>query len=1170
MTFSLENVDWNAALAALNKSAERNNLASFNHFAQLLSLSALYSSDFQTAAQRLKQARRQEPLNPLHEFRGILLLAKFGETSQSAAALDRLKQKLPQTPLVEYMRGLIALRDGRPEQARSIAKTLETSHPKFVYGKFLKAQAQIVLSNKPGTLEKNLINLPFGSQFDSLWADILTKLALLHPKDGPKQAQKYLDKKITANSAAYTAVKRAIDWASGSVEELENYLEKEAPGSRAEDIVLSCLVEQLKQKENNPAAVETIAALKRRHPERIALKRIQSVFIARLAMEKSGAGEHEHALRLIEHCLREHPYDSIYYQNLAALFTLLRERDSYHEAWALLNRHQYRLILLGMSGAETIAQTARSHRLFAQQARGYGEKKTTSGRSIFRQTVSDEQDQLKRISVNRDEIAADHDLLRQWIYHSNAEMIFRHCLLADNPDKFFLYPRDRDEALTRCKALTASAEALSTLVPEEGALLAGKLIIRWQQIAGKISTDYRAKQEDAGDEVWQLQLHHLALLGDLSLFCLSWQPDSNQIRLAEELLNFIHSEKPFFDEKVIYRFEQQTEIEIPYPVLVLIDHFRTVLGLEKEVELTPEQRAVVIDSLIAELLLHMSGSAYNQDGSQKERANRALSYLDRARECNPTSATIELESAQILILGEFYDEAQASLQRFYRLVNPDEHELLSDAEKLEQIIKEKRKENPSQKRNKRESDDLIIEKGETHLTEIEKELALSPTSWRLYEEMVQELVKAEQFDEAVIWADRAVAHCLSKELQMNARALAIEARGLKALSREHPKAALLYASGAHEPARKAIQSLDEEQLDYKLLFLLGRCQLANETPDKAQETFKKAMSLCERQLHWTVLRHLTDNIDNAYLTVARNSVNTSLHEGAIEEAVAKAAALFAQLQQPAAWLIDFARIFYNTALTQLGTARPSLTVPEISIKAEWSERLNKSLLHQNDIERALALTELAEDVHPSSSAQGQALKKRIQTLKQQIAMSEALNDASRLLNDRKFEEVLAYLERLDETIAGESRFIRIHVLALLGLNRFEDADVLIKESTENVSSELRNFIEEYPNLIFRQRLAIAHRCLREAKINDAREVLKNAVATNNKQAADLAYCRAFGLVMYGYQLRRQNRNGEVRDQFSQAIDLLEAHLNDADTNGQSHIIELYDKLEKELEAYDRT
>lgn len=1168
--FLLKNVDWAAALTALDKVAERNERLSFNGIAQLYSLAASYSPDFQIASRRLREACRREPLNPLHEFRKVLLLAKFGQTSQAAVALERLKKLLPQTPpLVDYLRALLILRSGRADQARSIAKTLETTHPKFAYAKFLKAEAQIVLSNKASSIEKHIIDLPVGAEFDSLWADILTKIALFHPKDGPKQAQKYLEKKITAGSSAYNVVKRAISWANASLEELAQYLERELPNSRAEEIILSCLLEQLKQKKNNEKAIKTLSALSKRYPNRSAVKQIRNVFITRLAMEKSAVGDYEQAVRLIEHCLREQPYDPINFQNLAALFTLLREKEPYHDAWAWLNRHQYRMISLGVSDREILMQTARTHRLFAQQARGYETQGLGANRTIFRQTVSDELDQTKRLSINHDEILADSELLRQWIYHSSAEIVFQHCLLLDNPQKFFLYPIDYDEAAARSEGLKNSAEALSILVPGEGAVLEDKLTRQWRKIAEKINTNYNAPKA-VDDKVWQLQVHHLNLLGELTLFCLGWQPEPSQTSLAEELLNFINSEKVFFDEKVIYRFEKEARGDIYFPVQLLIDHFRTTLGLETDTELTPERRAVVFDSLTAELLLRLSVSAYNREGSQKDCIDRALSYLDRARTCNPANANIELKSAQILSLGDFYDEAQTCLRRFYRYVDQEDQELLSEAEKLEQTLKEKRKETSSQKRDIYKSEDILPEKSEARLIEIERELERAPASWRLYEEMVQELIKAKQFEDAIIWADRAVAHCLTRESQINARALAIEARGLEILSKEFSKPAILYMSGAHEPARKAIQSLSSQQLDYKLLFLLGKCELANEDPDKAQETFRKAMNLCESQLHRTVLRYLTENIDNAYLTVARNSVNTALQEGSLEEAVMKAAAQFARLKEPAAWLLDFARVFYSVALIRSDKGHSDFIIPQINIDATWSHRLNQALLENSNLDRALALAELAESVHSEASAKAQTLKKRIQILKRQFVMSESLGKAGQLLVGKKFKEVIAYLEQLEEDVANEFRFIRIRVLALLGLNRFDDADTIIKESAENSTSEFRIFIEEYPNLAFRQRLAAARLYLQEAEVEVAAAVLANAEPTNSGQAADLAYCHAFGLVIHGYQLRRERQEDKVCEQFLQAMNLLESHLNHASHNNQPHITELYDKLEKELDNYDRT
>jgi hypothetical protein len=185
-----------------------------------------------------------------------------------------------------------------------------------------------------------------------------------------------------------------------------------------------------------------------------------------------------------------------------------------------------------------------------------------------------------------------------------------------------------------------------------------------------------------------------------------------------------------------------------------------------------------------------------------------MSFVDRARAYNPADAFIEFAAARYLVFGEFYDEARSALDRFHRLVDPDEHELLSDAEKIEQILKERQKEGASGGRRQRDLDDEAATEGrEFRISELERDLDRSPAAWRLYEDNVQELAKAGRFDEAITWADRAIAHCLSRALQMNARALAIEARGLKTLSEAYPKAARLYAVGAHEPARKAIERL---------------------------------------------------------------------------------------------------------------------------------------------------------------------------------------------------------------------------------------------------------------------------------------------------------------------------------------------------------------------------
>lgn len=1169
----LSDIDWNAAVASTGAFGGRGDGLSPGLAAQLLSLSALYTPDYPAAAARLRKAARLEPLNPLHTLRRALLLARFGDTAQAGVVLERLKQALPDSPLVDYVRGLLAARGGRPDQARAIANTLGTSHPDFVYGKFLKADAQVVLASKLSAIEKQMIALPHGPQYDSLWADLLTKVALLHPQGGPEQAEKYLDKKIRPGSPAAAAVRRALSWARASAEELEEHLERERPGSRAAEMILSCLFERLERMDDNAKAAEMIACLRRRHPEHAALKRLQSAFIARVAVEKSGEGHYEHALRLVERCLREQPHDQLYHQNRAALFTLLGESEPYFEAWSALNRHQYRLLLLGAADRFTVEQVARGHRLFAQQAQGAGLAGSAVDveRGIFRRAPSPEGSDLKPVAVDREKIADDPELLRQWIHHSRAELLFRHFLLGDDPRRFLLLPRDRDEALARAEGLASCAESLATLVPEEGALLARLLAARCRDAATRTRTRYAADgQEDDDDELTQLRLQHLELLGGLALFCRQWQPDPQQLATAEELLAFVRAEGAFFNEHFLYQVQQRTEVETPYAVLVLADHVRRVTEAEKGAALLPEQRHAVIASLMADLLRRMASSAYEAAGdSRKEQVNRAMSYIDRARACNPADASVELAAARFLIVGDFHEEASAALKRFHRLVSPDEHEQLADAEQVEQILKERRQKGASETRRRTETgEEPARREGEERIAELEQELDKSPASWRLYEEMVQELEKTGRFAEAVDWADRAVARCLSRALQMNARALAIEARGLKTLAAEHPRAARHYAFGAREPVRKALESIAAlQEADYTLLFLLGRCRLAADEPAHAREAFGQAAARCERLLHRAVLRHLTDDIDNAYLAFARASVNSSLQDGSMEDAVHEASAVFARLQEPAAWLVDFARVLYSAALARIGSSQSPQPVPRVACEAPWQGRLNAILSRDDEAERAMAVAELAGELHPPSRQQAQTLCDRLRTLKHRLAVIEALNAAGQLLTGRRFEEVLAMIGRLDHAVAGEPRFLRLRVLALLGLCRFDEADLLMADA--DASGGLRDFVSGYPSLAFRQRLTAAHRLLQDANAEDAAALLDGATPTNDREAADLAYCRAFTMAMRARQLRRLRQDEGARPLVLQAMDLLEPHLRGADAGERSHMVELYDRLEKESETYGR-
>ena len=1178
VTPALCQVDWSAAIdAAINQGA-----LTADELPEFLSLSAIYSVDLETGSFRLRKAKESDPFNPLHETRRALLLARFGDLAGAVAVLEKLKEILPSAPVLHYLRALFALRMGSPDQARAICGTLETTHPGFVHGKFLRAEAQIVMGPRPAAADRYLGPLPAGQEWDPLWADLLVKLMLFYPQDGPSVAQKYLTKKVTTDSASWNLVNRAMHWVCADPEELGLQLDAEKVGSRGEALVLERLVDVLRRKPSE-ISFRAIDKLHEQYPRRPTLRRIYDLFLARQAVELSAAGRHEQALCFVEHSMRSQPHDIVYYQNRAVLFTLLRDEEHYHEAWAAHNRHQYRLALLGAFDGKYIENIILTHRLFAQQARYSPYSGIHPLSSIFRDVIGE--GEKPRVTTNSAAIAADPDLLRQWIHHTGAELVFRHARLGVDGMQVFLDPRDRDEATSRLEALSELSNSLGILVPYEGVRLAEYLKDRWRVAVTVVRTRYEPANvtprqtesiEGAEDEfgpstpssseVEALQRAHLQALADVCLMCLQWEPNYQQMWLAEELLGFACAEGTFFDETVVYRVEKEAGHQTPFAIQVLSDQIKLIGSGEKKQQLTPEQRRSVVNGCMAELLREMGNVTYSgYAGEPKEGATRAMKYVERARSYRPADASIELTAAKLLALGEFFDEARVALERFRRLVKPDNAKAIESADKLDELLREKHNEGKQGNKRQRDLDAGLSEVRDVRIRELEEELDQSPSAWRLYEELVNELTIAGRFSEAVDCADRSVARCLTRSEQMHARELAIGARGISRLAESNPRAARLYGLGAHEPARKVIEAIAQNN-DYTLLYLLGRCLLASGDPMKAREMFRASAECCPRQLHRTALRHLSENIDNAYLIVARTTLNTALADDLVEQALLEAAAVFSRLEDPGAWLVDFARVFYTAALDCSGTKSSPLSPPAIKVPPEWQQRFSEALNTSNDADRALRLCSLAEDVHPFSTRQAQTLRARILILKRQLAAADALNHSGKLINERRFDDALSFLDAQDPDVLGQPRLQRIRVLALMGLHRFDEADKVVAGIGDAGGSDIREFVANYASLVCRQRIAKAQRLLKESRPFDATTVLLGAKPTTHKEAADVAYCLAYAGTLNGYQLLRQGQRQEAQSCFLAALNHIEPYLQAIDGVKNGHIVELFDRLEKELDS----
>jgi tetratricopeptide (TPR) repeat protein len=1186
----LDRIDWTTALAA--DPARRPPGVTT---AALESLSAIAAPDFSAGMAQLRKVARLEPLNPLHQVRMALLLARFGNLAAATQVLDRLKEKLPPTPSVDYLRALFALRAGALDKARGMLGSLETAYPKLVQVKFLRAEAQIVTS-KPSTVEKHLLALPAGPEWEPCWADLLVKLVLLHPQEGPALAQKYIGKKLAQGSDAHALVLRAMAWACASADEIADMIPAESTGSRSEALMLECLAGKL-DAETSEAALATLRRIGAKDSARPALRRIYDSLLTRRATELSGQGDYEGALRLVEQSLRRQPYDLVYHQNRAALFTLLREAGPYQEAWAALNAHQYRLLLLGTMDDLSLTQIVKTHRLFAQQARGGALERGARG-GIFRM-VEGESGDKPYLRMNAEDIAKDPDLLRQWIHHTRAELVFQHVKLGNDGRTALLAPADRDQAMERARSLTFLGESLSVLVPEEGAELEAIFASHWLQMAARVSTRYETAKSpfrEAGSECETeedgdgpdkqtplpnqpnaadalLRLEHLNTLADLCLICLQWSPAHDQLAVCEELLDFTEAEIAFFEVAVLKRVTNTPGQDAPYAVRALAGQMRAITGVERG-PVSAEQQRRTIESCMAELLRMMAWSAYNgHSGSARESATQALVYADRARQLNPADPRIELTAAQLLALGEYLDEARQALERYNRVKDPDNERDIETASKVAELLRDKHKEGKTGERRTRDLDvDNVSPGHEARIAELQQDIDRSPGVWRLYEDLVKELAAAGRFDDAIDWADRSVAHCLRRAEQMNARGLAIEARGMHKLAEDNPRAARLFAVGAHEPARKALESLAQQSpLNYAQLYLLGQCELAAGLPAEAQESFHKAADLCSRPLHRTVLRSLAENIDSAYISVARTRLNDALQEGEVGEALQQAFAVFPRLQEPGAWLLDFARVYYSLALSRAGlqsTAALPEAPPQISFQAPWMPGFQQAIGQASLGERALALALLAGKVHAASTKQAMVLVERVKALNRRMETVDTLNRAGTLLSERKFAAAIQLLDGKADSISSEPRLLRIKALALLGLRRFDDADSVVEQIGNSGSAEVQEFAAQYPALAFRQRLAVALELLRQAKPGEADETLRGAVPITEKDAHELAYCRAFSGALQGYELRRKGQPEEARKRFLAAMDLIEPLMQDsADT---LHVTELYDRMEKEVDRYAST
>lgn len=1168
----LSRVHWEPVLAALRGRWERSATPrNALHLAEASSLAALHCDDYTRASQRSREALRLDPLNPIHQLRAALCAMQFGAWAEALAVLGQLDPVSAESPRAVYLRALATLRAGELKRAANILNELIERVPTFIPARFLLAEAY--LRQRLKGLEKHLLQLPRDPAWAGAWTALLATALLLYPTDGKKIVEQAL-----AGSGPFAAARSSLGKAGPEETQLRQLLalaglppaellqslHRLPPGSRLEQLTLLLAYARIGQVDQGLSGLRELRELHELLPERGSVRRLYAAALTRQAVEAVGRDQHRVALRLIELCLRLEPHEPIHFQNRAALHTILREQHGYHASWAALERHHYRLLLLGDLTPRHAHEVARLHRMFAQQAR-----LTTQGSDgILRLDKTDHEGAVQTaLIVNQTRIESDPDLLRQWLHHLRAELWFCHVALGFDAGRALLGAADLRLAQARSRALGRLGGALGVLVPEDGPLLAERLQQRWTQLAEAVMPRYAAAPPSP--EVAEVHARHLDACADLALLCLQWEPSPVSEAIVEEMIDFLEAEAPFLAGEALLASAPESAESPASARPMLKSYVRSLLkrGERSPAVLSLAEAQQVVRALESSLLQRLAIELYNaQKTPDRRKSERSLRLLDRARELNAEDELLEYRAAHLLFVSDFFTESRAALARFFQLT-PPEHPLRSKAEELQRQLDElKGKDQRGAQRTDEAHYEPVASPG-NRLTALEQELDRFPSSIQTYEELAHGLAQEGQYDAALQWTERAISRCLSRQGQLRARALDLELTGLKLLAVQKPQAARLFLAGSRGAALLALPPAQPTR-HYAIDYLEGQCLLADKRPTEAQQAFQRALAGCTRHLHRAVLRPIAEDIERVYLEQTRRCIDRLLGERNFAAALLECKDLLAQLTQPERGLLDLARVLLAALLATLGRDGEPLALPELQVQAAWRDELLAVAALTAPLERVQRLSELAARLCPSDRSEAEVVCRKVEVLEAQLRLTSALAESSRLLQSGDLNAALALLDGLDEPSRAEPRVGRQRALLLLRLERIAEADLEAARLAKSSDPVAQEFSARYPELRFRQGIQLAAQKLRAGAAPEAHQLLTLLPVLTEAQGVERAYYLACCAALSGYQHRQRDERRAARQSLRAALTLVEQNLAAARRCDFRLLIELQEQLERDLSALE--
>ncbi len=1158
----LSRIDWSAAAVELADEHRRTNAPRARRtLAAVSSLRGRFTDEFSIAAAATTAAMKLEPLDPIHAVRDALVRLRFGDPEAAIARLDALPEQVGDLPLVLVVKALAAARRGEPRTARNIADRALQVDPKNAAARFLYTETNLAAAQKGG-LDK-LAELPRGAAHDAAWADLLAKLAILRPGD-LRAVNQHLGT-ITKGSRAEAVARTVAAWAAiepaAAAQELTRVIGTLARDSRAEQVAVGLFVGKLGEP---MAAARALRILRDTYPDRPAIRRALAVVLTRVAVVEAGNEKFAAALRAVQMCIELEPHEAVHYQNRAALFTLMGEHDAALDAWAELDRHHYRLALVGRIDARSAMRYAAPHRMFSQAAR-LAPFPRRDGVFVLEESKSGAIVE-RTLSVNQESLDKDPEQLRQWLHHSRAALTFGFLGLGTARDRVLLAPSTPGVAEARAEGACALAQSLAVLVPEEGRRLADKLVVRFRAAAEGAPMHYVPAELDA--DALAVHRHAVELYAELALICIEWEPDPGKRGTFDEVLDSVRAVAPLFDERVLEAMLKDRADDAPPHALRFFQRvIRGALEIDsRELALDQLQKQQLAGFLIAHLRTSLVQRRWDEaEGTvSAHELEQLVEQLDIARKDNARVARLEFWAARLALAGDYHEDCAAAIARFHAIVDGD-HPMLGSIEKLQHALDERKKTGKGKKRDGTSIAATGPGGDAKDLAAREAELETQPTSMHLYAELCHELGLANRWRDAHAWAARALARCLTPAGQVRARELGLELSGLEALAAKDPGAVASFVAGARASALGALERIPSG--DSGLEYVRGLALLAGDRRAEAQEAFRTALARCTRGIYMAVLRPLATDIEAAVLDAAKQEVDAACAEGRFADAFARLAERMATVAKPEPYLIELARTQLAAILPTLGTAQRPVAPPPIRTSAAWRAELAATEA-LDAYARTRALVALAARVHEPSVRDAAALGRKLDDLEDQLAMAAALEESTKRATAGDLVGALHQLADLGPAGDRSARVLRQRAIVLLKLERYDEADAAVHKLADVPEPLAREFGKRYPSLAFRQRLATATNLVRAKNFPGARAMLdaaRPAGVDAGAQELELAYTRAYCAAAEGYKKGEGGDREGARVLLFEALRHVEARLEQARTERHERLLELHKKLETDLE-----